>query len=366
MNVLHLNSGNETGGGMFHILSLLNQLKNDIDVTLGVFHDLEMAKRARNLGIKVKVFNQKSKFDFSILKEIREYINENNIDILHTHGARANFMSLFFKSKIDCRWYITVHSDPLDDFLNQGIIGKIYTKLNIKAIKTADRILAISERFKQDLVELGVNQQKITTILNGIDFQISSNEVYKREDFGFAEDDFIIMMIARLEYVKSHETALLAMKRLVKKSQNIKLCLIGDGTRREELQQKVKELEISDNVIFLGQRNDIPELLNLCDISILTSKSESFPLVLLESARAKKPVITTDVGGVRALIPDESYSFIIDVGDDSNLAEKIFSMFKMKENGKIKEMGEKLYLHASSHFSDVAFAKSVLAKYKND
>jgi len=74
MNVLHLISGNETGGGMVHVLSLLNILKEEINTTLGVFHDEEMAKRARNLGINVHVFKQKSRLDLSITKQIMIFI----------------------------------------------------------------------------------------------------------------------------------------------------------------------------------------------------------------------------------------------------------------------------------------------------
>src|SRR5690606_26423773 len=116
MKILHLNSGNETGGGMFHILSLLKQLKNSTDVTLGVFHDEVMAAKARSLGINVKVFKQHSQIDLTVAKQIKEYIQDNDIDILHSHGARANFISLFVKPKKNFKWYLTVHSNPLDDF----------------------------------------------------------------------------------------------------------------------------------------------------------------------------------------------------------------------------------------------------------
>lgn len=364
MKILHLNSGNETGGGMFHILSLLKQLKNSTDVTLGVFHDEVMAAKARSLGINVKVFKQHSQIDLTVAKQIKEYIQDNDIDILHSHGARANFISLFVKPKKNFKWYLTVHSNPLDDFINQGIKGKVFTKLNIRAIKSADQVIAISERFKNDLIQLGVNGQKIDTILNGIDFNIKPKTRYNREMLDLKEDDFVIIMIARLEPVKDHETAFRGLKEALSKEGNIKLLLVGDGSRYEELQNVAEEMGLSENVLFLGQRNDVTELLTIGDITILTSLSESFPLVLLESARAKKPVITTDVGGVKSLIPNEDYGYIINVGDADQLAERILNYYEMKENGKIEERGELLYQHASENFSEEAFAQSVLNIYK--
>ncbi|KIO64070.1 MULTISPECIES: glycosyltransferase family 4 protein [Bacillaceae] len=359
MNVLHLISGNETGGGMFHVLSLLDKLKNDINVTLGVFHDEEMAKRARNLGIDVCIFKQRSKFDLSIIKNINKYIEENNINIIHTHGARANFIAQFLSTKSKYEWFITVHSNPYDDFLNQGLVGKLFTRLNIRAIKSADCVLAISETFNRSLRNIGVSSEKIETILNGIDFNVKPKISYKREDYNLKEDDFVIMMVARLEPVKCHETALIAMRQLLTKSSKFQLIIVGDGSRYNELRKKTEELEISNNVKFLGQRDDIPELFTLGDITILTSKSESFPLVLLESARAKKPVISTNVGGVTALLPNENYGYIINVGDHKDLADKIWDYFIMKEKGELAEIGERLYKYASANFSDEVFARSV-------
>ena len=93
MKVLHVNSGNETGGGMFHILSLLKQLKDKVQTTLVVFHEGELADRARNLGVDVEVFPQRSRLDLSVYRRLKHYIKTQNVDILHSHGARANFIS---------------------------------------------------------------------------------------------------------------------------------------------------------------------------------------------------------------------------------------------------------------------------------
>lgn len=364
MNVLHLNSGTETGGGMYHILSLLNQLKNWSNVTLGVFTEGELAVRARNMGISVQVFHQRTRLDFSVVKRVSHFIDSHHIDILHTHGPRANFIASLLKKERNYEWFVTVHSNPNHDFLHQGIKGKFFTYLNVRAIKAADHIVAISERFQEDLINQGIDAQKIHVILNGINFDIEPEYMYRREDFGLSSDHFVVLMIARLEPVKSHETAFLAIKELQKHYRNLVLLLAGDGSRRNELENFVRDEGLEENVMFLGQRDDVNELLPLCDITVLTSKSESFPLVLLESARAKKPVITTDVGGVRKLIPNEQYGYIIAVGDYQNLADKIRKMILLKNNGKLEQMGERLYHHARKHFSEKIFGKSVLKIYQ--
>jgi L-malate glycosyltransferase len=364
MNVLHLNAGNETGGGMFHILSLLGQLKDTGNITLGLFSEGEMAKRAREKNIHVVIFKQKHQFDISIINQIKQYVIKNKIDIIHSHGPRANVISYMLKRKVNFIWYTTVHSNPLDDFIGYGLKGRFFTRLNVFAIKSADQILAISERFRTNLIKLGADKKKICTILNGIDFNVCPKRAYSREEFQLSKDDFVIMMVARLEPVKHHETAIEAMEQLVKLSSKFQLVLIGDGSRMDELQSMVKEKGLTKNVKFFGYRKDIPELLELCDISLLTSKSESFPLVLLEAARAKKTVVTTDVGGIQSLIPNENYGRIINVGDVENLVKQISDLYELKQKGKLKEMGENLYLHARTNFSLESFANSVRKTYK--
>ncbi len=363
MKVLHVNSGNETGGGMFHILSLLKQLKDKVQTTLVVFHEGELADRARNLGVDVEVFPQRSRLDLSVYRRLKHYIKTQNVDILHSHGARANFISFLLKRKALCTWFVTVHSNPFDDFLNQGVKGKIFTYLNVKAIKAADCILAISEAFRQQLIQLEVKREKIRTILNGIDFSVKPEYIYERKQFGLQEDDFVIMMVARLEHVKKHETALQAVKK-VEMRIPVKLVLIGDGSRREELEKMAESLGISRSVLFLGHRDDVMELLPLCDITLLTSQSESFPLVLLESARAKKPFISTDVGGVKLIAQNGKYGRMIEIGDDEDLARQMEELYQMKKTGRLAQMGKELYHYAKDRFSEKAFAASVLESYR--
>lgn len=368
MNVLHLNSGTETGGGMYHILALLDELKSWTNVTLGVFHDGELAKAARKRGIDVHLFQQRSRCDFSVVKKIERWLAENKIDIIHTHGARANFIVSFLKRRANSLWFVTVHSQPEHDFLHRSITGKIFTYLNVRAIKAADHVVAISERFQQQLVQIGVDRKKIHVIYNGIDFSVQPQAIYKREAFGLSDENFVIMMIARLEPVKAHETALLALKMLRNKhpvgGKHMHLVLVGDGSRKKELEQFAKNNGLADCTTFLGQREDINELLTICDITILTSKSESFPLVLLESARAKKPVITTDVGGVRKLVPGREFGYIIKIGDFEELAEKIWKMYELKNTGQLQKMGERFFQYASQHFSVEKFAHSVFEIYE--
>ncbi|WP_172840472.1 glycosyltransferase family 4 protein [Virgibacillus phasianinus] len=359
MKVLHLNAGNETGGGMHHILSLLNKL-NRKEFVLGVLEEGEMLHRARNLGIETVHFHSPKKLSIPLLKNIVSYIKKERIQIVHTHGPRANVYAKFLKKIVSFQWIVTVHSDPFYDFRGKGLYGEILCRVHTNAIKCADRVIAISTPFQQILEEKGVHREKINTVLNGIDFKKEMLENYVRSDVGYGEADFLFLMVARFEKVKRHNLALIAFSQVVTDHPNCKLLLVGDGSERKQAEALAEQLGITGYVHFLGHRQDVECFYNLADVTMLTSASESFPLVLLESARARTPVISTDVGGVKELIADPSVGFLV---EDSNITNAMKDAIFLKKEGKLQVMGENLHIHASTKFSLEIFAENIYNVY---
>lgn len=364
MRVLHLNAGNETGGGMHHILLLLNHLNRE-EFFLGVFEEGELSRRANDLGINITVFPQSSRLDISIINKIADFVKENDIEIIHTHGARANLFGTLLKRRTGCKWISTIHSDPRDDFLGQGLKGKIFSFLNIWSIKRADHLLVISDKFKEMVQNnFRINENKITTILNGIEFDLASNHPYSRDKFNLKEDDFVVIMVARLEKVKDHLTAFKAFQMALQRVPNIKLLLLGDGKEKENLRAEAERLGVDDHVLFLFHRSDVIDIYPLADLAILTSISESFPLVLLEAARQGIPAISTDVGGVAKMIPTSQQGWILDVGDYEGIAASLIEAVNLKEQDKLADMGRKFQEHCRSHFSIENQVKDIYDAYK--
>lgn len=349
MKVLHMNAGAEEGGGKTHIISLLSQFPKD-EVELLVFEEGAIAREARELGIKVHVFSQSSRYDISILSKIRTFINEERFDIVHTHGARANFYLSLLKRKIRTKWVTTVHSDPTLDFMKRGLKGWIFTKLNLQSYKKVDLFFAITERFKKNTVALGVPEDKICTVYNGIEYDNIPKKPYNMKDeLGIQEGTFIAVQVARLHPVKGHNILFDALQKLT--IPNIKVLLVGDGPIETELKETVRQKGLEDKVMFLGYRSDVKELYASSHINLLTSYSESFPLVLLEAANQRLTSIATNVGDMEELIVDHTYGWIVPIGDVHALAIALEESYKKWMNGELASMGERLYEHASSHFS---------------
>ncbi len=190
MKVLHINAGLEKGGGLSHIVNLLTEAKRqNVDFELLTLADGPVAKAAKKAKIKTTILGAQSRYDLSVLKRLTRLINEGNFDIVHTHGARANLFVSMIKKQIKAKWIITVHSDPLKDFEGRGMIGNIFTKLNIMALKKADGIFAITQNFSDLLVEkVGIPKTKICVIYNGIFFH-DNKELPKKIVIGL-DDSF--------------------------------------------------------------------------------------------------------------------------------------------------------------------------------
>lgn len=359
MKVLHLISGGDTGGAKTHIISLMRQLNNLIDAKVICFIEDTFYRDALDAGIKIQVFQQKKRWDMSVINRLKEEIDKEDYDIIHCHGARANFIAMFLKNKVNKPMITTIHSDYKLDFKDDFYKKIVYTTINSIALKRFDNYIAISNTFKQMLVDRGFEEKKIFTVYNGIDLEskmdyVSKEEFLNRYDIN-GMDKIIVGIIARLDLVKDHETFIKAAYKVIEKRQDILFLIAGEGNDERRLKSLVKELDIHNHVHFLGFVDDQYSFFNAIDINVLTSISESFPYVILEGARLKKTVISTDVGGINQLIKDGYNGWLIDVGDSQTLADKI--NFFMENQDKIKTMGENLLNSVELNFSSRKMAE---------
>lgn len=365
MKVLHLISGGDTGGAKTHIISLLKGLNKLIDAKVVCFIEDTFYEDAKKEGINIEVYKQKSRSDMSVVNRLVDEINGQGYDIVHCHGARANFIAMFLKGKIKKPLITTVHSDYKLDFKDNFYKRLVYTTLNSFALKKFKNYIAISDSFKEMLVERGFKSEQIFVAYNGIDLD-AIPEINPKDDFLNrynidARDKTIVGIIARLDLVKDHETFLKAAEAILKERNDIIFLIAGDGNDESRLKSLVLDLGIKDNVHFLGYVTDSNSFFNAININILTSISESFPYVILEGARMKKPVITTDVGGISKLIKDGYNSYLINVGDYESLKNRIIHLAENKNI--INEMGMNLYNDVKANFSYESMAKTHLEIY---
>lgn len=373
MRVLHLNAGNETGGGMYYLLRILSSFVQVYphQFVLGVLEKKELYRRAKVAKIPVVNFSGRGKLNVNMLRKIIRFIKDEKITHVHTHGPRANVLMNLLHRFVKVQWIVTVHSDPTIDFSEDFWKHRLYTPLHLNALKNAHRIISVCEAFYPTLIKYGVLPTKLINIPNGINF----NENIKLHDYdrevlfakqGIKQDDFLMVQVARLEHVKGHQYAFEALARLLKKGRrNIHLLLVGDGTIEDQLRQLAQTLYIKDHVHFLGNRSEeeVASFYHLADITLLTSISESFPYVLLEAARAKKPVIATNVGDIARLINDIKFGWLVEPKNSVGLSEAIDEAILLEKNKQLYLRGEQLFRYAKNNFSLHSCVQSIYDVY---
>lgn len=361
MRILHINAGLEQGGGLFHIVNLLKVARlEQQDFTLLTFADGPVAAEARKVGAKVDVLGIDSRYDLRLLQKLKRYINKGNFDIVHTHGARANLFMSMISGQIPAKWVITVHSDPTKDFGGRGFVGRVFTKLNLRSLRKADRLLAVTQNFKNLLVQqVQVDPAHISVIYNGIFFDQDEKKQLQHAGFN-------IINVARMEPIKGQMLLLQALSEL--KLADLKLHFVGDGSALQELKEYVKAHGMNENVVFHGflPQSAINDLYQTMDLAVLTSYSESFPLVLLEAANAEVPILSTNVGDIEKMIPDEQHGFVASIGDGGSIKNAILKAYSIhkEQPSTLNEMAqiEKSYL--SANFSMVQQLNSIESIYR--
>ena len=235
MKVLHLISGGDTGGAKTHVISLVKELDRLIDVNIICFIEDVFYEEALEAGIDIQVLKQSRRTDLSIIKKLRDEIEEKNYDIIHCHGARANFIGMLLARQVDRPFITTIHSDYRLDFKDSFYKRMIYTPLNSLALKKFHYYIAISDTFKTMLVERNFKEEKIFTVYNGIDIDtpldyVPREQFLSRYDI-LGDQKVIIGIMGRLDLVKDHETFIKAAANVLETKKDI-IFLIGN--RKDE------------------------------------------------------------------------------------------------------------------------------------
>lgn len=367
MKILHIISGGDKGGAKTHMFALLDELCKLADVTVvclmrGVFYE-EILER----DVNTVLFEQKSRFDFSVVSKIADLVREGGYDIINSHGARANFICKRLIKMVDVPIVTTIHSDYKLDF-DTFYKKLIFENLNISALKKIRYKIAVSDAFREMLISRGFMPGDVLTVYNGMDFSVPIDPMPKEEfakKYGIPYDPetVYIGIAARFDHVKGVDVFIRAAAEVKAKASNVRFIIAGEGEDGESLKELAASLGIADIVHFVGFVSPIYDFLNFIDINSLTSRCESFPYSILEGARVAKPTVAAAVGGIPHLIKDDRTGYVFPLEDHSACAKKFLRFVESRE--KREQLGQALYQKASTEFSNLALAKQYLANYES-
>ena len=340
-NILLLRSSIGVYGAERVILELAKCFTDDgVNIIIGVVQNkhnssTELASAAEALSLKNEVFHCRQPFDPMTALAIRRFIKKNSISIVNSHGYKANFYAFMATLNNNVSCIPTCHPWP---GTNDSLKAKFYTSLDMRLLKRFPKIVAISEEVKKEILDAGISENKITVIENGIDLLKFSNHYDTeklRKDLGIRSGVTIIGTVGRLSPEKGQLDFLNAAKLLKQSHKEVFFLIVGDGPLRVSLQTAIEEMQLHNNVLITGIRNDIPEILSLLDIFVLPSHSEGLPMALLEAMAAKKPIIATSVGAIPNLLSQKESGILIPPGNVNLLKNAMAVLIKNSSKANI-------------------------------
>lgn len=364
MRIVHLISGGDIGGAKTHVITLLNALQEYCDVELVCLSDGVFYQDALKAGITSRLIVQHSRFDLSIMKKLQHFLKETSTDILHCHGARANFIARLLKPKVAIPFVTTIHSDIEHDFDQSFIKRIIFTNLNKWGLKTFDHYFPVTNTFRSLLVSQNFDRRKLHVIYNGIKIPDNIQTKSKIDTFPYTElnispkpNTMIFGTATRFHPVKGIDILLKACKILKDMNSDFILLIAGIGDEKYRLKYEayVEKENLEKHVFFLGFLNDIHIFYDTIDVNLLTSYSESFPYALLEGGIHALPTIASRAGGVVEMIEDKISGLLFDVGDYESLAKKMNQV--ITSPAKAEKLGHNFKSKIINDFSDIAMAK---------
>ena len=363
MKVIHLISGGDTGGAKTHIHYLLSGICAHIDATLVCFMRGEFSEEAEKLGIPTVVLEGSM---LSVIGRLRTMIRAGGYELIHSHGAKGNFLASILKRSCGLPIVSTIHSDPRHDYLGRPLAGLVYGTLNAFALRHADYLIGVSDAMKGVLIARGYKPNRIFSIYNGVDFSVEPQNAdrlsYLRE-LGLDADEgsVVVGIAARLDPVKDIATLIRGFALALEDCPELRLVIAGDGVELESLKALAAELKVSDRLCFAGWIADINRFFAALDINTLTSLSETFPYALTEGARARLATVSSRVGGVPRLITDGETGFLFPPGDTAQLAGRLALLGK--DAALRRRMGDALYEKTKREFSVEATTERQLEIY---
>lgn len=361
MNILHLIFSFERGGAETYILNIIERMKKKgVKFFVICDHKGSNHDRIEKVCSDVEIIKIDSILDIKAAYRIAKFCRDNNIDIIQSHFLRESFVAVLaklFYPKVKVIWTMHLIYEEKRSILN--FLNKFFSR-------GTSAIICVSDAVKQSLAEKGISCKKLVTVLNGVD-----TEYFKptyngniREELGLEKDDVLLTTVSRFQEIKGHDFLIDVLNEL-KMNYDIKFkaLLVGDGEEMDNIKNKVHNLNLENQVIFAGYREDIPRILTESDVYISPSKNEAISFSIMEALACGVPVVATEVGGVPEVINKGKCGIMVNYGDEKEFAKAIFQLYNNKS--EYEEMKKNSRQLIEKYFSLSNMIEKTYSLYKN-
>jgi len=270
--------------------------------------------------------------DVIALWKIYKILRQGQYDIVHTHSSKPGGLGRIAARLAGVPIIIhTIHGFPFNDFMNP-LLRRIFIAAERFLSNLSDRLITVSTLNRKKALDLGfAPSDKLINIYSGINFErferpINVNE--KKRELGISNGDKVVGMVGRLSKQKAPLDFIQAMNRVLERRRDVQLLLVGDGELKEDTLALSRQLNMDSRLKILGFREDVPELLRLLDVFVLTSWWEGLGRSLTEAMYTARPVVATSVDGVPELVENEKTGLLVQANDIQAIADAILHLLE--------------------------------------
>jgi len=321
----------------------------------------------REAGYEVLYLSNAKKvnaFRFSVLSGLVRVLKEHKVDVLHCHAHKATVYGAM-AGALARTPVVLAHVHGL------GRSRNLRRKLtNLLLFRRIDRIIGVANSVTEDILKNNwfLSADKVSVLENSVDYgrfaSVSVSKADAKQMLGLPSDAFVFGTIARFGPFKGHSFLISAFEKVKGKVPSAQLILVGEGPFKQDIQQQVAAVGMAGSVHFLGQRDDVPELLRAMDVFVLPSiGSEGMPRVLLEAMAVGVPCIGTKIGGTPEVLCNSDVGYLVPSKDADALAEAMTTLAHTPEQ-KLKNLVERARETIRANFSHDVVAKKLENTYE--
>ena len=261
-------------------------------------------------------------YELALASKLVDVVRFEKLDLLHVHYAIPHASAAFMAKQILATFGIHIPVVTTLHGTDITLVGKdpTYNPVVTFSINQSDGVTAVSENLKADTYKHFDINKDIKVIPNFIDLERFSLKVKDQFKLAIApNNERIVVHTSNFRKVKRTQDVVHIFEKIQKEIPS-KLLMVGDGPERVYCEQLCRDLDICENVRFLGKQDAVEEILSVSDLFIMPSESESFGLAALEAMACKVPVITSNAGGLPELVINGVTGFMDNVGDIEAMA----------------------------------------------
>lgn len=370
LRILFVISNLEYGGAQRQVLLLANRLHAQgieshvccLSDYVPLSADLEDAPR------RLHVVKKRSKFDLSVVSRLADLLRQLDVNVVHSFLLDAEIAS-----RLACRRMKQVA--VIGSERNTDYRRKWHQTLALRLTqRRLDGVIANSNagvRFQKRT--LGIPDQKLFVVHNGVDVtRFAPGKSSKvRKELGIESDTGVVGMFASFKRQKNHLMLFRAAKRILESHPNTKFFCVGkelhgglqaSGQYMAQMKEAMGSMGLSDAVRLLGNRDDVADVYRACDVTVLTSRREGTPNVLLESMACGVPVVATDVADNALIVPHDRAGYVVELDDDESMAHHVSGL--LGDDVKREQMGREARRWVETEFSVDALMRKTTAIYR--